>query len=89
MQISGSDLSGFAIPKNIKEAVIMFRVENSWIGKNNLRSSDINFAGWDGSKWIILETSEKTNDSTYTYFEAYTNSFSPFAITAEKENVTS
>jgi PGF-pre-PGF domain-containing protein len=33
--------SGFAVPKNIKEAVIKFRVENSWITSNNLASSDV------------------------------------------------
>ncbi len=82
-------LNGFAIPKNIKEAVIMFRVENSWIGKNNLTNSDIKLQRWDGSKWITLETSEKTKDSTYTFFEANTISFSPFAITALKETLTS
>jgi PGF-pre-PGF domain-containing protein len=81
-------LNGFAVPKNIKEAVIMFRVENSWIDKNNLTNSDINLLRWDGSKWITLQTSEKTKDSTYTYFEANTNSFSPFAITALKETPT-
>ena len=82
-------LNGFAIPKNIKEAMIMFRVENSWIDKNNLMNSDIKLLRWDGSKWITLETSEKAKDSIYTYFEANTNSFSPFAITALKEKITS
>jgi len=73
--------SGFATPRNIKEAMIKFRVDNSWIGSNE----DIKLLRWDGSKWIPLKTSEKAKDSTYTYFEANTNSFSPFAITALKE----
>jgi len=78
-------LNGFAIPKNIKDAVIMFKVENSWISNNGLKNSDINLQRWDGSQWMTLPTSEKAMDSTYTYFVANTNSFSPFAITALKE----
>ncbi|MCX9082421.1 MAG: PGF-pre-PGF domain-containing protein, partial [Candidatus Methanoperedens sp.] len=79
--------SGFASPKNIKEAVIMFRVENSWISDNDLKNSDINLQRWNGSQWISLSTSENANDSTYTYFVANTNSFSPFAITSLKETL--
>jgi len=75
--------SGFATPKNIKEAVIRFRVENSWIG--DLSNGDIKLLRWDGSKWVTLETSEISKDSTFTYFEANTDSFSPFAITSLKE----
>jgi PGF-pre-PGF domain-containing protein len=81
--------SGFSSPKNIKEAVITFRVENSWISSNNMKSSGIKMVRWDGSKWDQLETSEKTKDSTYIYFEAKTDSFSSFAITGiDKEYIT-
>ncbi|VVB90217.1 Uncharacterised protein [uncultured archaeon] len=76
--------SGFAVPKNIKEATIKFKVENSWLDNNSLENRDITMDRWDGSKWIILETGEKTNDSTYTYYEAKTDSFSPFVITGIK-----
>ncbi len=79
--------SGFAVPKNIKEAVIKFRVENSWITSNNLASSDVNLVKWDGSKWAQIDTSEKNKDATYTYYEAKTDSFSAFAITGLKEVV--
>jgi len=75
---------GFAVPKNIKEAVIRFRVENSWIRKNNLAASDVMMVRWTGSSWEQLETSETAKDGDYTYFEAKTDSFSPFAITASK-----
>ncbi len=76
--------SGFATSKNIKEATVVFRVENSWIDSNAVARSDINLVKWDGGKWITLETSEKMKDSTYTYFEGKTTSFSPFAIIATK-----
>ncbi len=82
--------SGFGSPKNIKEAVITFRLPNSWLSSNNIKSSSIKMVRWDGSKWDQLETSEKTKDSTYIYFEAKTNSFSSFAITGieKKEYIT-
>jgi len=76
--------SGFATPKNIKEAIIKFRVENSWISSNNLAGSDIKLLRWDGTSWVMLETSQKDKDSTHTYFEGKTTSFSPFAITGLK-----
>ncbi len=72
--------SGFAVPKNIKEAVITFKVENSWLSSNNLESSDITMVRWNGSYWNQLETSQTMKDSTYTYYEAKTYAFSPFAI---------
>lgn len=79
--------SGFAVPQNIKEAIIKFRVENSWITTNDLASSDVTMVRWDGSQWAQIHTSETNSDATYTYFEAKTDSFSSFAITGLKEVV--
>ncbi|TRZ91076.1 MAG: PGF-pre-PGF domain-containing protein [Methanosarcinales archaeon] len=76
--------SGFATSKNIKEAIVMFRVDNVWIDTNAISRSDIKLVKWDGEKWITLETSEKMKDGTYTYFDGMTTSFSPFAITGIK-----
>ncbi|KCZ72813.1 hypothetical protein ANME2D_01248 [Candidatus Methanoperedens nitroreducens] len=76
--------SGFAVPKNIKEAIVRFSVENSWLESNNLAGSDINMVRWDGSKWIQLATTETTKDSTHTYYEVETDTFSAFAITGLK-----
>ncbi|MCX9011816.1 MAG: PGF-pre-PGF domain-containing protein [Candidatus Methanoperedens sp.] len=76
--------SGFAVPKNIKGAVIKFRVDNSWIESNNLDDTDVRMIKWDGSKWIKLETTKKDKDGKYTYYEAQTNAFSTFAITGLK-----
>lgn len=68
----------------IKEAVIKFNVENSWLDGNNLASSDVRMIKWDGSKWNMLETTEKNKDATFTYYEAKTDRFSSFAITGLK-----
>ncbi|MDP3104923.1 MAG: PGF-pre-PGF domain-containing protein [Candidatus Methanoperedens sp.] len=78
--------SGFAVAKNIKEAVIRFRVENAWISSNGLSQGDITMFKWDGSNWIKLETMVDGKDSVYSYFEAKTYSFSSFAIVGLKGN---
>ncbi len=70
--------------KRIKEALIRFKVENSWLGSNG---SNVKMVKWDGSKWVQIETAEKTKDGTFTYFEAKTDTFSIFAITGLKEVV--
>ncbi|MCE8428913.1 MAG: PGF-pre-PGF domain-containing protein, partial [Candidatus Methanoperedens sp.] len=68
--------------QRIKEALIRFKVNNSWLSDNKLGSDDVKMVKWDGYKWIQLDTTKIKSDSIYTYYEAYTVSFSPFAITA-------
>ncbi|SNQ59091.1 PGF-pre-PGF domain-containing protein [Candidatus Methanoperedens nitratireducens] len=70
--------------QKIKEAIIKFKVENSWLDKNKPAGSDIRLVKWDGSNWIQLETAEKSKDGAFTHFEAKTGSFSSFAIVAMK-----
>ncbi len=76
--------SGFAVPKNLKEVVIRFRVENSWMQDNNVDARDIKLLRWDSTskKWMTLKTEVKEKDGTDTFFEATTNSLSPLAISA-------
>ncbi|MCX9083249.1 MAG: PGF-pre-PGF domain-containing protein [Candidatus Methanoperedens sp.] len=76
---------GFAIPKNIKEGVIKFRVENSWITSNEITDSDLRMLKWNGIEWMSLATEKKSSDEKFTYFESKTTSFSPFAISAVTE----
>jgi hypothetical protein len=66
--------------KKVKEALIRFRVENSWISSAGISSGDVKMYRWNGGKWDQLETTEITKDASYTYFEAKTPGFSPFAI---------
>ncbi len=68
----------------IKEAVIKFKVENSWLADNSLAGGEVKLLRWDGSKWNQLETSEKNKDDKFTFFEAKTAGFSSFAITGVK-----
>jgi PGF-pre-PGF domain-containing protein len=84
--------AGFATPKNIKEALIKFRIDNAWMSANGVLASDIVLMKWDGTNWIKLETKVLLKDGTNSYFEGWTNAFSPFAIvakTAPKPMVTS
>jgi PGF-pre-PGF domain-containing protein len=75
--------SGYATPKNSKEALIKFRVSNEWMSTNGVSANDIMLVKWDGTSWINLETKVLSKDNTNTYFEGKTNSFSPFAIVAK------
>ncbi len=81
--------SGVAVPKNIKEALIKFKVDNSWMSANGVLASDIALVKWDGNSWTKLETKLSSKDDTNTYLEGKTNSFSPFAIIAVKSSGTS
>lgn len=76
---------GFAIPKNIKEGIVKFKIENSWVTSNGFTDSDIKMLKWNGVQWITLVTEKKNSDEKFTYFEANTTSFSPFAISSLKE----
>ncbi len=70
--------------KKIKEVLIRFKVENSWLDGNNLAGSDVKLVKWDGSKWVLLEVSEIRKDASYAYYEAKTDTLSVFAITGLK-----
>ena len=75
--------------KRIKEIWIRFKVENSWLTRNYSVNYDVKMFKWESNKWTNLEISEKTNDDTFTYYEAKTDSFSSFAITGFKGEVRS
>ncbi|MGB8217113.1 MAG: PGF-pre-PGF domain-containing protein [Candidatus Methanoperedens sp.] len=71
--------------QRIKEAIIRFKVNNTWIDGNNVVAiSEVKLIHWDGSKWVQLETSEIAKDSITTSYEAKTDSFSEFAISSIK-----
>jgi len=73
--------TGFAVPKNIKIAAIKFKVLNTWLESNSIAANEIRMVRWDGSKWVTLDTGVMEKDSTNTYYEATTYTFSPYAIT--------
>ncbi|OGH04405.1 MAG: hypothetical protein A2W22_05120 [Candidatus Levybacteria bacterium RBG_16_35_11] len=79
--------SGFATSKNIKDATINFKIDNSWLTSNGISGSDVKLLKWDGSKWIQLETTIIGKLDLYTVFEGKTTSFSPFAISAKVSEI--
>ncbi|MDO8725194.1 MAG: PGF-pre-PGF domain-containing protein [Candidatus Methanoperedens sp.] len=79
--------SGFATSKNIKDAIIGFRIDNSWLTNNGISVSDVKLLKWDGTQWIQLETTVIGKQDSYTVFEGKTTSFSPFAISAKVSEI--
>jgi PGF-CTERM protein len=50
---------------------------------NGVLASDIVLVKWDGTAWISLKTTVLSKDDMNSYFEGWTNAFSPFAIVAK------
>ncbi|MFA4934495.1 MAG: PGF-pre-PGF domain-containing protein, partial [Candidatus Methanoperedens sp.] len=76
--------SGFAVPRNIKEAIITFRVKNSWLAENNIQAEEIFMLNRAGDAWNKLETKVTGMDDKYTYMESKGGAFPNFAISGIK-----
>ena len=70
--------SGFAIPKNIKESTITFRVNKSWLDENSIY--EVILYGYSNGTWAALPTEKISEDEKYVYYRASTDHFSPFSI---------
>ncbi|MDO9099023.1 MAG: PGF-pre-PGF domain-containing protein, partial [Candidatus Methanoperedens sp.] len=70
--------SGFATPRNIKNAEIGFMVEKEWASGN-----EVSLYRYD-SEWVKLPTQKIKEDEEFEYYVSSTNKFSPFAITGLK-----
>lgn len=75
--------SSFNSPRNIKHGAIRFRVLNSWIKENNIAS--VRMVKWNKIDWEYLQTNEVSKDDVFTYYDAFAQVFSNFAITGTKE----
>jgi PGF-pre-PGF domain-containing protein len=78
------NLNIWAGSKRIKEGLIKFKVENTWISNNTVEKGDMLLIKWDGIQWVQLVTQETTKDDIYSLYEANTDSFGSFAVTALK-----
>jgi PGF-pre-PGF domain-containing protein len=76
---------GIANSDNIKNAVVGFRVEKTWLEKNGVDTDDedsLNLWYYDKA-WKKLDTTKlEESDNTYVYYEARTPGFGSFAIVA-------
>lgn len=77
--------SYFMSTRNVKSATMTFKVENSWIKKNYLKSRNIKIVKWNKDNWINLQVIEKGRDTNYTYFESKIDSSGHYAIYGQKE----
>jgi methanogen extracellular protein (TIGR04279 family)/PGF-pre-PGF domain-containing protein len=73
-----------ANPNYIENAVVGFKVSKDWITENHINTDSILFQHFNGNNWNSLPTKKVSENEEYIYYEAETTSFSPFAITAEK-----
>jgi len=72
----------FENPNNLKNAIIGFKVDKTWITENRINVNSIILQHYSGEIWNPLSTKKVDEDKDYIYFEASTPNFSPFAITA-------
>ncbi|AKB37898.1 Cell surface protein [Methanosarcina siciliae C2J] len=73
--------SGYATSKNIENPVICFKVENTWIGDENVDKASITLNRYSDKKWEQLPAKISGEDDTYLYFTSDVPGFSSFAIT--------
>ncbi len=76
---------------NIKSIIIKFRVEKSWIEKNNIDEFSINLYKKEDD-WKLQETKKtEKEDRTYYYYDSWVSSFGWFYIggspSEQKENI--
>ena len=78
--------NGFAIDRNIDNAVVYFRVEKNWIKDKKIGKESIilNRYATATKKWEELPTTPSGEDEEFLYFVAKTPEFGSFVITAEK-----
>lgn len=73
--------------KSIKQVKISFKVEKSWFESNGLNPSTTVLKKLVNNVWQDLPTSKVSEDATYVYFDATSETLSKFAITAKKKGV--
>jgi clumping factor A len=71
---------GAGLPTALKDGIVGFRVEKSWIKEQNISDSLITLQRYDNG-WQSLSTKKVGEDDNYVYFEAETPGYSCFAIT--------
>ncbi|MBW6519216.1 MAG: PGF-pre-PGF domain-containing protein [ANME-2 cluster archaeon] len=72
---------GWATEKNIRDTLIGFKVDRSWVSQNNINESSITMYRFHESQWVPLNTTKLREDADNLFLEAKTPGFSPYAIT--------
>ena len=79
--------SGFN--KKIRNGVVVFRVNNTWLEDNGLDPTDISLFKWYEGAWIEKSTEIAESKPDYTYYASLVGNFSNFAISGNKKQVSS
>ena len=69
---------------DITNAIIKFKVENSWLSASSIDKSTVTLYRYAGGAWEKLPTAKVSEDSTYAYYEAESTKLSTFAIAGQK-----
>jgi PGF-pre-PGF domain-containing protein len=73
--------AGYATSKNIKNPVLGFKVEKSWVEDKHIDQDSITLNRYEDKTWVQLPASLIGEDDSYLYFTAETPGFASFAIT--------
>jgi len=73
----------YATEKNIKDPVIGFKVDRTWLHENLVLTSTIRLNRYTSGIWNPLSTVKTHEDTGYVYFKSQTPGFSLFAITGQ------
>ena len=73
---------GYATPKNIKHAEVIFKVPIEWMEANNIDPDSIEMMRYDDG-WQSLPTRKLGGYNNYILYEADTIGFSEFSITGK------
>jgi PGF-pre-PGF domain-containing protein len=71
---------GGGLSTSLKNGIVGFRVEKTWIKTNNVNESLVALQLYNKS-WMLLNTEKVGEDDNYVYFKSETPSYSMFAIT--------
>ncbi|MDW7733257.1 MAG: PGF-pre-PGF domain-containing protein [Methanolobus sp.] len=78
---------GKFLPELISDAMVVFKVEKSWIESSGVDPDSIKLLRYSGSEWKQLPTSRTGEGDAYLYYVAETPGFSPFAISSVTEEI--
>ncbi|RPJ79550.1 MAG: PGF-pre-PGF domain-containing protein [Alphaproteobacteria bacterium] len=71
---------GAGLPASLKNGLVGFKIERSWIKDNNINESLVTLQ-WYNKSWKPLYTEKIGEDNDYLYFKSKTPGFSFFVIT--------
>ncbi len=75
--------SGFS--KKVRNGVVVYRINNTWLEENGLNPEDINLYKWQEDGWVEKSTEIAETTSNHTYYSSFVGNFSSFAITGSKK----